>query len=508
VRNGVDPLLELFCDRIAAGPANPLPSDEGPSFGCIDKHLLASLLQKAIRRGDLSVAGRAARRLLEIDRPRLWRRLMVTALEDIGIGDVEASVLLIAAATNGRWRACLGGDELLLSHLLPRACSAIKDRSGDHILSIINHEPVVDLDYGALKGASLSALLAIVAMPSLPVLYRIRAALLAAGRYSLTGGCTPDAKNDGAELFETFEDLGTPPVLVEACRLYARRSRDALGFIIPCVWSVWQSEGASTTQISHRLLSAEVLDGMPLYAMDPLRTRLGREAVRRWAKEFKTCPWTLAQLGIALWNFESAACDRTLVWTSGEVFRGQGQRADLVARHVPLDQHEAIGTFMVSHYEALNAVRRTLLCEALAPLSEPPAAFVSPIPHQVPRQPLQEETAVMPSKEVLHLEVGRYRLLADKLKADFTAIDEETLSDTLQGISDLPEIVEAIVRSSLEDECLIEALKLRLETMNARLSRFKERFDKKRELACWAMGSAGINKIDVVDFAVSWCEGV
>ena len=113
----------------------------------------------------------------------------------------------------------------------------------------------------------------------------------------------------------------------------------------------------------------------------------------------------------------------------------------------------------------------------------------------------------MPSKEIVRLEAGRYRLLAEKLKNDFGAIDDETLSDTLEGLSDLPEIVEVVLRSSLEDECLIEALKLRLETMNARLSRFKERFEKKRELACWAMGSAGINKIELVDFSVSFSEG-
>jgi hypothetical protein len=44
--------------------------------------------------------------------------------------------------------------------------------------------------------------------------------------------------------------------------------------------------------------------------------------------------------------------------------------------------------------------------------------------------------------------------------------------------------------------------------MIARLTRFKERFAKKRELACWAMASAGINKLEVVDFSVSLCEGV
>ena len=113
----------------------------------------------------------------------------------------------------------------------------------------------------------------------------------------------------------------------------------------------------------------------------------------------------------------------------------------------------------------------------------------------------------MLSKDVLRLETGRYRMLIEKFKADFADIDDETLADTLEGLSDLPEMIEAIVRSGLEDECLIDALKARVETMNARLSRFKERFEKKRSLACWAMGSAGINKIDVVDFSVSLCEG-
>ena len=113
----------------------------------------------------------------------------------------------------------------------------------------------------------------------------------------------------------------------------------------------------------------------------------------------------------------------------------------------------------------------------------------------------------MPSKEIIRLEAGRFRLLTDQLKCDFSDIDDETLLDTLEGLSDLPQMLEAIVRSSLEDECLIEALKLRIETMNARLTRFKERFGKKRELCAWAMGSAGIDKMEVVDFSVSLSEG-
>ena len=52
----------------------------------------------------------------------------------------------------------------------------------------------------------------------------------------------------------------------------------------------------------------------------------------------------------------------------------------------------------------------------------------------------------MPSKEILRLEAGRFRLLTDQLKCDFSDIDDETLLDTLEGLSDLPQMLEAIVR--------------------------------------------------------------
>ena len=79
--------------------------------------------------------------------------------------------------------------------------------------------------------------------------------------------------------------------------------------------------------------------------------------------------------------------------------------------------------------------------------------------------------------------------------------------DTLQGLSDLPEIIEEPIRSSLEDEALVHGLKWRLDIMNERLTRFRTRYEKKRELACWVMEPASVNKLEAVDFAVSLCEG-
>ena len=113
----------------------------------------------------------------------------------------------------------------------------------------------------------------------------------------------------------------------------------------------------------------------------------------------------------------------------------------------------------------------------------------------------------MLSRQGIHSEVSQYVILADQLKALYQDIDDETLQDTLEGISDLPDLIKALIRSSLDDEALIGALKERVEDMQARLSRFKDRFERKRELASWAMTSAEIGKIQTEDFTLSLRQG-
>jgi len=113
----------------------------------------------------------------------------------------------------------------------------------------------------------------------------------------------------------------------------------------------------------------------------------------------------------------------------------------------------------------------------------------------------------MISSELVRAEISNYLILADQLKALYQDIDDETLLDTLEGISDLPELIQGLIRSSLEDEVLIRALKERVEDMQARLSRLKDRFERKRELASWAMSNAEISKMQTEDFTLSLRQG-
>ena len=109
--------------------------------------------------------------------------------------------------------------------------------------------------------------------------------------------------------------------------------------------------------------------------------------------------------------------------------------------------------------------------------------------------------------ELLRSEAAHYHMLQDQLRLDYANLDDETLADTLEGLSDLPQIIEEIVRSGLDDEAMMAGLKLRLDAMAARLARLKERHQKKRALAAFAMGAAGLPKLKACDFSVSLSEG-
>lgn len=100
----------------------------------------------------------------------------------------------------------------------------------------------------------------------------------------------------------------------------------------------------------------------------------------------------------------------------------------------------------------------------------------------------------------LRHETVKHQALKQRLLAKWPDCDEETLHDTLEGITDLHEMIAAVIRSALVDEALQSGLRTRLEYMKERLARFEERGAKKRQLALEAMLEAGLSKLEQPDF--------
>ncbi|MGI9352834.1 MAG: siphovirus Gp157 family protein [Rhizobiaceae bacterium] len=109
----------------------------------------------------------------------------------------------------------------------------------------------------------------------------------------------------------------------------------------------------------------------------------------------------------------------------------------------------------------------------------------------------------MVSLHRINSQKSRYEQLKFYLNSKYPNLDDDTLRDTLEGITSLPEIIGEVVRSALIDEHLSEGLKLRLGEMKDRLFRLQERARKKRALVLEVMTEADLPRLMEPDFTVS-----
>ena len=111
-------------------------------------------------------------------------------------------------------------------------------------------------------------------------------------------------------------------------------------------------------------------------------------------------------------------------------------------------------------------------------------------------------------RPALRHDIHLYTYLRQKLLEAFPDADDDTIRDTLEGLTTLHELIAEIIRSALIDEALQSGLRFRLQDMKERLSRLEARSVKKRELVLEAMGDAGLRKIEQPDFTASARAGL
>src|SRR4026208_1499788 len=113
----------------------------------------------------------------------------------------------------------------------------------------------------------------------------------------------------------------------------------------------------------------------------------------------------------------------------------------------------------------------------------------------------------MPAHLSLKIEASKYQTLRERLLADWPTLEDDCLLDTLEGITDLYEMIAAVIRSALVDEALQGGLRSRIDEMKQRLGRLEERGANKRQLALEAMTETGLRRLEQPDFTASTRTG-
>jgi Gp157 protein len=95
-----------------------------------------------------------------------------------------------------------------------------------------------------------------------------------------------------------------------------------------------------------------------------------------------------------------------------------------------------------------------------------------------------------------------YKAIRDRIIALEAGIDEATLSDTLEGVTDLHEVLAAVVRTALVEEAMAEGLKTHIKTLQDRLERLSERASARRRIARDVMLEVDLKKVAAPDFTI------
>jgi hypothetical protein len=346
-------------DSNSALPSEPIAADPW---------VISSLLQKSIRRSETEIAQRAAFTFFHLKGAAVWRRLMVIAFEDVGIGSVDALTTTVAAAGDSAWRKNHGGDLRLAAYLAGILAEAPKDRSADYLCDAKDHPMLADF-WRAMEKVSLESRLSHVRDQALGLPQRAVAALSALGigvRGDISRG------TGGLEaLLTSFRELEVPQELVAATGIAAARTREPITAMVPLIWlAARQSENRVCDCAVPPLVKAA---DVPLYALDK-HTRLGREAIWRFACENDTVRACLAcfvparqrrnAAYVAAFYVDAAPIAKRLMWDQSEALEAFGVERDLLHAGVPAEGIQPLLETMQANLGHLNELRAQVLTRA------------------------------------------------------------------------------------------------------------------------------------------------
>lgn len=321
-----------------------------------DAWLLSSVMQKAIRRGDVSMAGKAAHSLWMQDRQRLWRRLHIIALEDVGIGDVEAVNMTLQATANAHWRRKVGDDRVAV-FLAQKLAASLKNRWADEMTIYLDkHDDLRDWrEYFALTDDE--SLITYIEDEEEKPEIRCLALWYLAGMKRYPSDHMP-ARSGSVEVAESIlmSIHGESPLTQNCCGVL-RRSPWPIALFMP-IFAQWaERSGREFTIVEQPLHFARNVEGIPLYAAD-MFTRVGQAAYRVFRSNVRELKWfSVKQIGIALFYLEGGCVNLLRTNQELDLFRTTAELTDAYGVGLEAADYMTLKAICREHMPMLQQIR-------------------------------------------------------------------------------------------------------------------------------------------------------
>jgi hypothetical protein len=361
---------DLFQSEVESTDHLPILDSINP-LRC-DRWLALSAMQKSIRRGDGLTAQRALATLYRDDPSSTWRRLLIIACEDVGIGALRAVVMTATRCANAKALREMGKDEAAVLATARMLAEAPKDRSADLLFAVVLHDPALETMRSRCRSVSVARRLEFVADPTLSLPERALAVWHSSGVEAW--GEQRIGPGDVDALMQTYAELGVPERLLEAIAVAIKRAREPFPLLLPLLWLA--AAGGESELLDSPLAPSGLINGVPLYALDR-HTRLGRQAIKRFAQENAEIAQFLTKRGcdsgddgalrMAVFYADGALTRPTLRWRHSAELTVAGVAADFHKVQVAADVGAELVELVAAHIADLDSIRIQLLSRALPP---------------------------------------------------------------------------------------------------------------------------------------------
>jgi hypothetical protein len=371
--------LALFAEQRAAhveAEAQPITTKVEPNLLAAlprDKWLLASLLQKAIRRGHGSYAIAAARLLTDLDCAYVARRLPIIAYEDIGIANI-ALVDAVRRSSHALTHLPATNAEASAEDIAAALAASVKSRTACDLTSLCLFSPdATDLEW-RLARASVISLIKVATDSRDTYLRRALAVRRLMGIRSSGSPPITLAKSERAfATRELFLALKLPMAVVEVA--IRGTGTEGLNATLPLAYALMQASPVVAIESRNDVECASpTLCGMPAYTAD-MYTRPGQRAFRALLRsapqlqDILNCHITRREqvrcLGFMVFHTEGSVLDRWLSFPAANKILADVEAVE--CGHVGISDPwvaTAIKEWLLANRALLNAARAEALKNA------------------------------------------------------------------------------------------------------------------------------------------------